>query len=178
MLSEQPRQVARPDPDPTGKLVDIAPIERAGLDQAERTLDRGTCTLPGGTERRCSGPASETGPEAGLLRGCGTAIEPDVTGQRCSRRTYRATVNACRFDRDEHHAVPGGVSAFEGLILRSEFEHATAMADESLTTQANCRYRVRKRTAHDRWIEPANLPPDDTSAPTGGAPTSRRDRRR
>ena len=58
MLGKKPRQVTRSDSDPIGKLIDVAPVERASLDQRQRTLDRCPCALPAGQKGACFGTAS------------------------------------------------------------------------------------------------------------------------
>jgi hypothetical protein len=52
MLGKKPRQMTRSDPDPIGKLIDVAPVKRTSFDQGQRTLDRCPCPLPSRTERR------------------------------------------------------------------------------------------------------------------------------
>ena len=68
MLAEQPPQLPLADAEPLGQGLDVAVVERAGLDQRQRARDGVRRAAPGAEFGRGFRPAAQAGPEAGLLR--------------------------------------------------------------------------------------------------------------
>lgn len=128
MLEKESRQMPRSNAEAPGKLIDVSPIERSGLDKDQCALDRCSRSLPCRTERSRFGTASEAWSEAGAFRGSGATIEPHIAGQWCARRTHRPAVDTGCPDRHEDDTVPRGVTTLEGFVLACEVEHATALA--------------------------------------------------
>jgi hypothetical protein len=128
MLDEQPRKVTRPEPKSIGQSIDAYPIKSSTLDENQSTLDGRLGALPRGAKRGCFWTTSETRTKAGTLGGCRTPIERYIASEWRSCRADRPAVDACSFNPDEHHPIPGGVAAAKGVILSGEFEHGAGIA--------------------------------------------------
>src|SRR5262245_34795340 len=128
MLDEQPRQVARPEPKSIGQSIDAYPIKSPTLDKNQSTLDGRLGALPRRAKRGCFGTTSEARAKAGTLGSCRTLIERYIPRKWRSRRAYWPAIDACSFNPDEHHPIPGGVAAAKGVILSGEFEHGPGIA--------------------------------------------------
>ena len=128
MSGEQAREMTRAHPETTGQCIDAGAVERAFLDEGQRTLHRRHGAFPGRAERSCLGTASEAGTKAPTLRRGRTAEEFHIARERGASRTHGPAVDTGGLDRHEHDSVQCGVAASKGIILRSEVEHDVAIA--------------------------------------------------
>ena len=96
MLAEQPPQLALADAEALGQGVDVAVVERAGLDQDERAGDGVRRAAPGAEVRRGLRPAAQAGPKARLLRRRGRGIE-NARSRASACAPGRSGGNRCRW---------------------------------------------------------------------------------
>ena len=128
VLAEQPPQLPLADAEPVGQGVDVAVVERAGLDQDERAGDGVRRAAPGAEVRRGLRPAAQAGAKARLLRRRGGGIEGHVLALGRARRADRAAVDAGGLHPDEQAPVEAGVAGFKGAVAGVVIEiHATKM---------------------------------------------------
>jgi hypothetical protein len=115
MLKEQSAQVSLPNAEAVGQSLDIAIIERAGLDQANRPRHCVRGAPPGAQPWGRFWPTSETGPEAGRL-GCGGGrIIAAIHRLRRTGRTDRPAVDPGGQDASEKSSVEAGVTGQDRL---------------------------------------------------------------
>ena len=121
MLVEQAPELTLAHAEPRRQGFDVAVIERAGFDQAERARDGVGTAAPEGQVGRGLRPAAQTGAKAGFLRRGGGGEEEHVLALRRRGRAERPAIDAGRRDRNEQAAieptVPGFDRAVTGVIV-------------------------------------------------------------
>jgi len=116
VCAEQPAELAFADAEPRGECVHIGLVQSAELDERQSARHGVRRAAPGGEIRCRFGPAAQTRPEAGGLRGRRRGEEAHVLALGRPRRTDGTAVDAGRLHADEQLAVEACVAGPEGAV--------------------------------------------------------------
>src|SRR5258706_9331926 len=116
MFGEQAAEMTLADPDAGGEGVDGVVVQRPFGDQAQRARDRGRRSMPSRSVGRDLGPAPETRPESGLLRGGCTGEEHAVFLVRRWRGADGPAIDPSALDPREEGAVEAVVTGSNSAI--------------------------------------------------------------
>jgi hypothetical protein len=118
VLKKKTPQLPFPEAQPFRQLLHAIPftVECSLGDKSKGTRNRIRSSTPRSQIRRRLRAAAKTRTEAGILRSRSRAEKSAVLNLRCTRRTYRTTVDSRRGDADINQAIKPGIPALQSPI--------------------------------------------------------------